>query len=219
MRWRRSRRRESPPFILAYGAWRSYADTVEGSATVVETQDGGQVYEVSWVKSEAAALEYLRRRDVRQRSHYVIVETPHRSFGRDLIMIFDEADGSLIEIPERTPLPEPTPSTTQCARCGYAIMPSERVEFPCEGPDCGHPWHTADFAYGADEVIRQGLGYRCIRCRSGACRACYEATGSENRRTTSGFVFDEGDEQPHPSDEIVHRLCWVCQGPVTIFEA
>jgi hypothetical protein len=78
----------------------------------VDRKDNGQVYEVSWV--ETAALDYLRHRDVRRQCHYVIVEAPRRNIGRD--HDFDEADGWLIEIPERTPLPEPTPSPTDCAR-------------------------------------------------------------------------------------------------------
>jgi hypothetical protein len=101
MRWWRRRQRGYEPGVRAYGAWHLYADTVEGSSTVVDRKDSGQIYEVSWVKSEAVALEYLRRRDVRQEGYYVIVETPRRNLGRDMVMIFDEADGSLIEIPER----------------------------------------------------------------------------------------------------------------------
>lgn len=218
MRWWRSRQRPYEQGTRAYGAWRIYADTVEGSASVVDKKDNGRVYEVYWVKSEAVALEYLRRRDVRLEGYYVIVETPQRNLGRDMVMIFDEADGSLIEIPERTPLPVPTPSPTHCARCGYPILPCTHLEFRCDDPDCGHPWHTADFAQSTDEVIRAGWGYRCTQCRSAACRACYEATGSENLTTTRGFLLDPGDVQPHPADEITLRLCWVCQSPVTIFD-
>lgn len=218
MWWRRRKQPTYQPGTRAYGKWRLYADTVEGSDTVVDRKDNGQVYEVSWVGTEAVALEYLRRRDVRQERYYVIVETPYRNFGRDMIMIFDEADGALIEIPERTPIPELTASPTHCARCGYTILPCTHFEFSCDDPDCGHPWHTADFAQSADEVIRAGMGYRCTQCRSAACRACYEATGGENLATTDGFLLEPGDEQPHPADEITLRLCWICRSPVTIFD-
>ncbi|WP_028921905.1 hypothetical protein [Pseudonocardia acaciae] len=218
MRWWRPKQRAYQPGTQAYGQWRQYADTVEGSGIVVDRKDNGQVYEVSWVRSEAVALEYLRGRDVRLEGHYVIVETLGRNLGRDMIMIFDEADGSLIEIPERTPLPEPTPSTTHCARCGYPILPCRRVESGCDDPDCDHPWHTAEFAEGADELIRAGRGYRCTRCRSGACRACYEATGGENVTTTHGFLLEPGDERALPSEAITMRLCWVCRSPVTVFD-
>ncbi len=205
--------------VHAYGRMRLYADSVDGSGTVVDKKDDGKVYEVSWVKSEAVALDYLRGRDVRREGYYVIVETPFRNFGRDMIMIFDEADGAPIEIPERTPLPEPAASPTHCARCGYPVLPSTRVAFPCDGdPGCGHPWHTADFAQGADEVVRAGLGYRCVTCRSAACRACYEATGDQNRSRTHGFVAGPDGGPPRPDVEIVHRLCWVCRGPVTILD-
>jgi hypothetical protein len=217
MWWRRRKQTANGPGTVAYGKWRPYADRVEGSGIVVETKDDGSVYEVAWVKTEAAALEYLRRRDVREERYYVIVETPQRNLGRDMIMIFDEADGSLIEIPARTPLPELTPSPTHCSRCGYAILPAESVPFPCDGVNCGHPWHTADFAEPADEVIRAGWGYRCTKCRSAACRACYEATGEENLAATEGFVMGLGEERTH-WDDIVMRLCWICRGPVTILD-
>ncbi|MEU6715037.1 hypothetical protein ABZ897_26535 [Nonomuraea sp. NPDC046802] len=218
MWWRRRKQSTYQPGTRSYGKWRSYADTVEGSVSVVDRKDNGQVYEVFWVKTEAVALEYLRRREVRQEGYYVIVETPYRNLGRDMVMIFDEADGTLIEIPERTPLPELRASSTHCVRCGYPILPSSHVEFSCDDPDCGHPWHTADFAQSADEVILAGWGYRCTKCRSAACRACYEATGSENLTTTHGFLLEPGDERPHAADEIMLRLCWLCRSPVTIFD-
>jgi hypothetical protein len=217
MWWRRRKQAANQPGTVAYGKWRPYADSVEGSGIVVDTKDDGAVYEVAWVRTEAAALEYLRRRDVREERYYVIVETPHRNLGRDMIMIFDEVDGSLIEIPPRTPLPELTPSPTHCSRCGYAILPAQFKSFPCDGEDCGHPWHTADFAESADEVIRAGRGYRCTKCRSAACRACFEATGEENLATTQGFLMEVGEERPH-WDDIVMRLCWICRGPVTILD-
>ncbi|MFC4008582.1 hypothetical protein ACFOY2_15230 [Nonomuraea purpurea] len=212
MWWRRRKQSTNQP------GTRSYADTVESSASVVDRKDNGQVYEVFWVKTEAVALEYLRRREVRQEGYYVIVETPYRNLGRDMVMIFDEADGALIEIPERTPLPELRASPTHCARCGYPILPCSHVEFSCDDPDCGHPWHTADFGQSADEVILAGWGYRCTKCRSAACRACYEATGGENLTTTHGFLLEPGDERPHPADEIMLRLCWLCRSPVTVFD-
>lgn len=219
MWWRGRKRAAHEPSTRAYGRLRLYADTVEDSGTVIDKKDDGQVYEVSWVRTEAAALDYLRGRDVRRERYYVIVETPVRNFGRDMIMIFDEADGTPIEIPPRTPLAEPAASATHCARCGYPVLPSSRVEFPCDGdPDCGHPWHTADFAQSAEEVIGAGLGYRCVTCRSAACRACYEATGDENRARTHGFVAGPDDERPKADVEIVHRLCWICRSPVTILD-
>lgn len=218
MWWRRRRQSAYRPGTRAYGEWRPYADTVGGGDTVVDRKDNGRVYEVSWVRSEAVALEYLRGREVRQEGYYVIVETPHRRFGRDMVMIFNEADGAMIEIPERTPLAELTASPTHCARCGYPILPCARVESPCADPDCGHPWHTADFAESAEEVILAGRGYRCTKCRSAGCRACYEATGAENLGITHGFLLEPGDERPHPADEIVLRLCWICRSPVTVFD-
>lgn len=218
MWWRRRKQSKYPLGTRAYGEWQLYADTVEGSSVVVDKKDNGHVYVVSWVNSEAVALEYLRGHDVRQEGYYRVVETPNRNLARDMVMIFDEADGALIEVPERTPLPELTASTTHCARCGYPILPAARVEFPCDGSDCGHPWHTADFADPTDKVILAGWGYRCTVCRSAACRACYEATGDQNWVTTQGLLLDPADERPKESAELARRVCWVCPSPVTIFD-
>lgn len=160
--WWRRRQRGDRPSTRAYGQRHRYADTVELSDHVTDTKDNGHVYQVIFLKSEAVALEYLRHREVRQEGLYVIVETPQRNLGRDMIMIFDEADGSLVEIPERTPLPEPTPSPTHCARCGYPILPCEHLEIRCDDPDCGHPWHVAEFMQSADEITLR----RCWICQS-----------------------------------------------------
>jgi hypothetical protein len=206
--------------VHAYGAWRVYADSVEAGTHIVDRvdrKDNGHVYEVYWGTSEDIALEYPRRRDVRHEGHYVIVETPRRNLGRDMIMIFDEADGSLIEIPERTPLPRPTASPTHCARCGYPVLPvTDVAPSSCDDPDFGHPWHTADFGWSAERVILSGAGYRCTQCRSAACRACYDATGGAQTTITRGFVRGEDDGRSHPSDAILMRLCWICGSPVTI---
>src|SRR5689334_7462922 len=99
MAWVRRRKQGHTDF-------RHYAEPVEGSSQIVDRKDNGQVYIVSRVKSLAVALDYLRRTEVRDEGVYHIVETPGRSVGRDMVMIFDEADGSVIEIPDRTPLPE-----------------------------------------------------------------------------------------------------------------
>lgn len=178
----------------AYGP-KYYADTVEGSECVVDKKDSGAVYEVYWVKSETVALEYLRHRDVRQLRHYVIIETLGRNIGRDLIMIFDEADGTLIEIPERTPLPDLQPSTTHCARCGYPVLTI--VNHP-DPPD--DPRKIVVFTESPDEVVLKGWGYRCTGCSSAACAACYRATGQNTETTAEGVQW---------------YRCWVCESPVT----
>jgi hypothetical protein len=182
----------APPGVHRYGQLRLYAETVEGSSHVVDKKDNGRIYEVHWVRSEAVALDYLRRRDVRIEGYYVIVETPHRTIGRDMIMIFDEADGSMIEIAARTPLAEPQPSSTHCTRCGYPVLPAEAAT---EQPNT-----IVEFAQSPEDLIRMGMGYRCINCDSVACAACYEVTG-EN--TEAG--------------EIPWHRCWACQSPVTAF--
>jgi hypothetical protein len=197
MWWSRRSRQQEPVQLSPYKYGRRwlYADTVEGSGTVVDRKDNGRVYEVHWVKSEAVALEYLRHRDVRQEGYYVIVETPGRDLGRDMIMIFDEADGSLIEIPERTPLPELQPSTTRCARCGYPVLPAQAMNDEPVGPPGSIV--VVQFPQSPEEVVQKGMGYRCTSCRSAACAACYQAT---NENTDDGTL--------------VHS-CWVCNSPVT----
>ncbi|MQA93412.1 MAG: hypothetical protein GEV11_01805 [Streptosporangiales bacterium] len=182
----------------------------------MDRKDGGAVYEVYWVKSEAVALEYLRRRDVREEQYYVIVETPERNLGRDMVMIFDEADGAMLEIPSRTPLPELRASATHCSRCGYPILPCTLVGPGCTDPDCGHAMHVNDFAQSTFEVIVGGFGYRCISCDSAACRACYEATG-EKVSSTAAFRPAANPDLPHPGGDVRVFLCWACDSPVTAF--
>lgn len=181
-----------------YGRRRYYADAVEASQCVLDKEESGRVYEVYWVKSETVALEYLRRRDVRQEGHYVVITTPGRRLGRDMVTIFDEADGTLIEIPERTPLPELRPSTTHCARCGYPILPGEAVDDVPGDP----PESIVEFAQSPYEAVLKGFGYQCTKCGSAACAACYRATGEKTD------VVGEGVQ--------MHR-CWVCDSPVTAY--
>lgn len=199
---RKSRQRDA--VVLSpyrYGQRWVYAETVGGSGTVMDRKDNGNVYEVHWVKSEAVALEYLRHRDVRQEGYYVIIETPGRNLGRDMITIFDEADGSLIEIPERTPLPELQPSATHCARCGYPVLPAGAPEDEPVGPPGSVV--VVEFSQSLEEVVRNGWGYQCTNCRSAACAACYQATG-------------ENTEAAGEAGRLMHR-CWVCGSPVTSF--
>jgi hypothetical protein len=182
----------APSGVHRYGRLRLYADTVESGSHVVDKKDNGRVYEVHWVRSEAVALEYLRRRDVRIEGYYVIVETPHRTLGRDMIMIYDEVTGSMIEIAARTPLPEPQPSPTHCIRCGYPVLPANATD--------DEPGTIIAFAQSPAELVYNGMGYRCTSCGSAACAACYQVTG-EN--TVAG--------------EITWHRCWACESPVTAF--
>jgi hypothetical protein len=190
--------------------------TVGNGQVVIDRKPSGAVYEVHRAANEAAALEYLRGRDVRDQKYYVIVETPGRNLGRDLIMIFDEADGSMLEVPERNPLPDLRPSTTRCARCGYAILPATLP--PSQQPEEHGPftYRAVFFGQPPHDVIRMGWGYRCIRCRSGACESCYQATiddmGPVPESTT--VVYTAG-KQLH--DDGLFRTCWVCHNPVTAF--
>jgi hypothetical protein len=208
MRWRR-RRDVALPEAGSPAA-------VGNGPVVIDRKPSGTVYEVHRAATEAAALAYLRGRDVRDEQYYVIVETPGRNLGRDLIMIFDEADGSLLEVPERNPLPDIRPSTTRCARCGYAILPATLAPAPEPEEHGPFTYRAVFFGHPPTEVIRMGWGYRCISCLSGACESCYQATiddmGPIPESTT--VVYSPGG-QLH--DDGLFRTCWVCKRPVTAF--
>ncbi len=168
----------------------------------IKKTDSG-VYEVYRCASEADALAFLRRRDVPEEKYYLIVETPQRNLGRDLIGIFDEKSEEQIEFPERTPLREPVPSRTNCARCGYVVLKSDaRQNLEAFAESFTSDPFTVKIFTSLDELMERGFGYRCTGCSSLACASCYRSTQGAIARTATGGL---------------RLTCWVCGGPVELF--
>lgn len=142
------------------------------------------IYEVHRSGSRAEALALLRGREVREERLYIIVETPEGNVGRDMIMLFDERDGSCIELGERPALPAPVPAAGFCARCGYPVLP-----LPAPRPD------GAGSYLALQDLARDGCGYRCRTCANLGCAACYLAI-----RPTRG------------DDGVLDLRCWLCPG-------
>jgi hypothetical protein len=178
--------------------------TPEPSLVEIKTTDSG-VYEVYRCASEAEALAFLRRRDVPQERYYLIVETPVRNLGRDLIGIFDEDTSAQIEFPGRTPLREPLPSRTNCARCGYVVVPAKEIESFTSGPFTMSSYSTLD------EMIEHGGGFRCTGCSSLACASCYRSTGNLTVHSDGAIATDAAGR--------LRLRCWVCDGAVDVFRA
>jgi hypothetical protein len=171
--------------------------TPEPSLVEIKRTASG-VYEVYRCANEAEALAFLRRRDVPQEKYYVIVETPLRNLGRDLFGIFDEKSEAQIEFPAHTPLREPVSSRTNCARCGYVVLPLREIESPTSDV------HTVQMFTSLDELMESGFGYRCTGCSSLACASCYHSTVGAIERDADGRL---------------HLKCWVCGSPVKLLKS
>jgi hypothetical protein len=169
--------------------------TPKPSLIEIKKIDSG-VYEVYRCATEAEALAFLRRRDVPEEKYYLIVETPMRNLGRDLIGIFDEKTQEQIEFPERTPLREPLPTRTKCARCGYAVLKAERIESPTSDV------HTVRMITSLDDLMGRGFGFRCSLCSSLACASCYHSTLATIAKDPAGRL---------------RLTCWMCGGPAEVF--
>ncbi|GIJ46078.1 hypothetical protein Val02_29640 [Virgisporangium aliadipatigenens] len=141
--------------------------------------------------SRAAALDFLRRCEIREERIYVIAENPEGNLGRDLIMIFEEADGAPVEIGERSPLPAPRHSDEDCARCGYPVIPGALPELDGAA--------TVRVAVALDGMARDGSGFRCADCGALGCAWCYRAVPQR----TDG----SGHADPR---------CWLCGGRVDV---
>ncbi|MQY11432.1 hypothetical protein SRB5_15500 [Streptomyces sp. RB5] len=125
-------------------------------------------YHIYGGPSRQAALEYLRRTPVRDGYVYTIVETPEGNFGRDLVYLFRESDGALIELGKRPQAECPSPSSTRCAWCSFFVAPfsipiTERYMAEVH-------WHPDDT--DAAEMIHNGAGLRCPKCALLQCAVC-----------------------------------------------
>lgn len=129
----------------------------------------GNTYEVYTGPSRNRALEFLRVSEVREERRYVIVETPEGSLGKDLIMVFDEANSQRIEFNARNPLPELTKSKTHCTKCGYPVLPAGR-------------WpggmNVKELVL-LEEMKEKGIGFYCSRCQTSWCPFCVNDDAAE----------------------------------------
>lgn len=146
-------------------------DTVQFRRTEIHP-NGASRYEVHTAPSRSDALAFLREQEVREEGHYVIVETPEGNVGRDLIMIFDEGSGEMIELGERKPLPKLRRSMTRCARCGYTVLPA------------GQPLLSGGLTTGSvveliilSDLQNRGVGFHCSKCRTLWCPFCVSLEG------------------------------------------
>lgn len=126
-----------------------------------ETTDGN-TYEIYVAPNKSVALSFLRETEVKEERKYVVVETPEGSFGKDMIMVFDEQTSEKIELGERKPLPKLRKSETHCARCGYPVLPAGRP-----------PYSTIELIL-LDELKEHGVGFYCSDCRTAWCPFCVE---------------------------------------------
>ncbi|MFF8375786.1 hypothetical protein ACF07V_06640 [Streptomyces sp. NPDC015661] len=96
---------------------------------------------------------------------YVVVETPQGNVGRDLIYLFEEGDGQLIEFGARTQSEDPVPSATHCAWCGFYVVP---FVLPPEARLAS----TLSVYLTIDEARENGHGLRCHHCSLLQCTFC-----------------------------------------------
>ncbi|MFI6056124.1 hypothetical protein ACIBCO_39430 [Streptomyces violascens] len=99
---------------------------------------------------------------------YNIVETPEGNFGRDLIFLFHEADGKLIELGERPQSHSPAPSSARCAWCGFFVIP---YKVPVNDEKAGslQLYLTYDELAG---LVKTGGGFHCRECLLLQCAVC-----------------------------------------------
>ena len=135
-------------------------------------KDGNQ-YAIYSAQSKNDALSFLRDQTIKEERRFVIVETPEGNFGKDLILVFNEQTGDVLELGDRKPLPEIAKSMTSCARCGYSVIPGGRSRIP-----------GAQQVIIIDEMKKEGQGFYCDECRTIWCAFCIAL---EKTRATCGI--------------------------------
>lgn len=154
------------------------------------------LYLIEKFPTRSAALDFLRGCEVRDERVYVIAENPQGNLGKDLIMIFEEADGAFVEIAERSPLPTPRLSAENCARCGYSVLPASPPGLSGVSQDRV----TVHWLLALSEMERDGHGYRCRSCGALACARCYRSV----------------PQRREPDGQLDLR-CWLCGGETEVF--
>ncbi|HBC86996.1 MAG TPA: hypothetical protein DCZ94_08590 [Lentisphaeria bacterium] len=149
-----------------------------------QLQNENGIYEIYTANSKDEAIEFLRKTTVKMEKKYVIVETPVGNFGKDLIAIFNEGNGSVIEYGKREPLPQRLKSPTHCVKCGYPVLPAgseidesvEKLLFeesaPAQGIMAlkkeGNKWLIME------QLKKHGVGLSCKKCPTAWCPFCVD---------------------------------------------
>ncbi|MGH9386113.1 MAG: hypothetical protein ACRD2N_17685 [Vicinamibacterales bacterium] len=124
-----------------------------------EVTDGNE-YLVYTAVTRADAMSFLRSTPVKEERHYLIVETPDGSVGKDMIMVFDERTSEGLEFGTREPLPALTKSTSHCSKCGYPVLPAAPAV------------PGVKELLVLDELKDKGVGLICVTCRAAWCPFC-----------------------------------------------
>jgi hypothetical protein len=154
------------------------------------------LYLIEDFPDRAAALEFLRGCEVRDERVYVIAENPQGNLGKDLVMIFEEADGAFVELAERSPAPVNV-SFGDCARCGYAVIPASAPGSAAIHYGDGQ----VRWSVSLDQMEMTGQGFKCTSCGALICAACCRAV----------------PQQAAP-DGRLELGCWICDRPVDVFQ-
>ncbi|MFF7635962.1 hypothetical protein ACFZB9_22870 [Kitasatospora sp. NPDC008050] len=125
-------------------------------------------YHVHSGPDRQAALTFLRRNPVPDELVYTIVETPEGNFGRDLIYLFHEADGSTIELAGRPRAQQPTPSDTRCGWCSFFVVPTT-VAINDQWAGTVQVYRTYDELAA---LVKTGGGFHCRSCSLLQCAVC-----------------------------------------------
>jgi hypothetical protein len=140
-----------------------------GKVAFVETQrqSDGYTYDIYRAATRAEALAFLRDHEVKEECRYAIVETPQGNLGKDMVLIFDEKTGEMVELGKRNPLPRPKKSRNHCFRCGYPVLPLNRRS------DFG-TINISIKIVDIKKMIKDGTGFMCPSCQSFCCAICAE---------------------------------------------
>ncbi|MFG1803366.1 hypothetical protein ACGFI4_24805 [Micromonospora carbonacea] len=164
-----------PGTVVSVIMWRR-KESEEPAVRPVKTELlEGWTYHIHEASSLAQAMTFLRQTPVTEPGVYVVVETPQGNIGRDLIYIFHEPAGTPIEHGPRPPLPEPVPSSTHCAWCGFYVEPFDLAQVP--GTATTYELHLT-----VDDVLKNGGGFRCRRCDLLQCGWCAGLAASSGER-------------------------------------
>ncbi|GAB3645497.1 hypothetical protein [Glycomyces tarimensis] len=154
------------------------------------------LYLIEEFENRAEALAFLRGCEVRDERVYVIAENPQGNLGKDLVMVFEEADGAFVEIAERTALPTPRYSSEDCARCGYSVIPAASPGFSDSSEEHGSTW----WFLSLEDMEMGGHGEQCKSCGALGCARCHRAV-----------------PQQRNADGSLDLRCWMCDGEMDVF--